>query len=1003
MATRGQTKQRCRLGLLVGSVAAAFLFAGGASADDIPNNLDATVDAVAEVMALNAGGASGTTQLRVVTQNGDGKNGCNLTGGTTLVVSVTSSNPSAATVSPTSVTFTSCGATPTLTVTPHAPGSATISLAQTSNNTGGTFNLAPATFTVNVTAPTPANTAPSVSLGGVTGGSSYAKGAVPAATCQVTDAEDGASSFGATLSAISGPYSANGVGQQTASCSYTDAGGLTASASETYSIVDSSAPSIGYVLGPATPDGLNGWYRGGVTLTWTVDDPESSLTKTGCADQAVSADQAANEYSCSATSAGGTTGPVTVTIKRDGTAPTVSCGAADALWHADDVAIACSAFDTLSQLLDSADASFVLTTSVADGTETDVAATGSRSVADGAGNASVAGPIGGNKVDKKAPTITCDAAPSGWSANDASIVCNAGDGGSGLAAAGDASFTLTTSVAAGVETDDAVTGSRDVADAVGNTASAGPVGGARVDKRAPTVACDAAPTSWSAVDVSIGCTASDGGSGLANDLDASFALSTSVAAGEETAGAATPSRVVEDKVGNAATAGPIAGLKVDRKKPTIACDAVPTTWSADNVSIACTASDGGSGLADSGDAVFGLSTTVDSGAETDAASTGSRSVADAVGNTATAGPLTGLKIDRKAPVVTCDDAPLGWSATDVSIACTAADAGSGLANAGDASFSLKTTVTPGAETAGAETAWKWVVDHVGNQTAAGPISGVRVDKKAPTVACGSADGAWHAANVAVACTAADGGSGLANAADASFQLETNVAAGTETSNAATNARSVADAVGNAASAGPVFGNRIDRKAPTVTPVCPGTVLLGSSAAASWTAADGGSGVVAGHESGTVTVDSSSVGTKTATVPAGASEDAVGNASAVATCTYAVIYRWAGFFQPVDNLPTQNAVKAGSAVPVKFSLGGYQGMSVLAAGYPTSNVATCDASAADDPLELTLTAGSSGLNYDAATDQYLYVWKTDKAWAGQCRQLRVKLVDGTLHAANFKLK
>ena len=80
----------------------------------------------------------------------------------------------------------------------------------------------------------------------------------------------------------------------------------------------------------------------------------------------------------------------------------------------------------------------------------------------------------------------------------------------------------------------------------------------------------------------------------------------------------------------------------------------------------------------------------------------------------------------------------------------------------------------------------------------------------------------------------------------------------------------------------------------------------------------------------------------------------------------MIYRWAGFFQPIDNLPTQNSVKAGSAVPVKFSLGGYQGMSVLAAGYPTSNVAACDAAAGDDPVETTLTAGNSGLSYDAAS-------------------------------------
>jgi hypothetical protein len=47
------------------------------------------------------------------------------------------------------------------------------------------------------------------------------------------------------------------------------------------------------------------------------------------------------------------------------------------------------------------------------------------------------------------------------------------------------------------------------------------------------------------------------------------------------------------------------------------------------------------------------------------------------------------------------------------------------------------------------------------------------------------------------------------------------------------------------------------------------------------------------------------------------------------------------------------------------------------------------------------AGGSSLNYDATADQYIYVWKTDKAWANSCRQLRVKLADGTLHVANFK--
>ncbi len=37
----------------------------------------------------------------------------------------------------------------------------------------------------------------------------------------------------------------------------------------------------------------------------------------------------------------------------------------------------------------------------------------------------------------------------------------------------------------------------------------------------------------------------------------------------------------------------------------------------------------------------------------------------------------------------------------------------------------------------------------------------------------------------------------------------------------------------------------------------------------------------------------------------------------------VYFNWDGFFQPVTNQPMVNDVKAGSAVPLKFSLGGNQ--------------------------------------------------------------------------------
>ena len=90
------------------------------------------------------------------------------------------------------------------------------------------------------------------------------------------------------------------------------------------------------------------------------------------------------------------------------------------------------------------------------------------------------------------------------------------------------------------------------------------------------------------------------------------------------------------------------------------------------------------------------------------------------------------------------------------------------------------------------------------------------------------------------------------------------------------------------------------------------------------------------------------------------------------------------------------------MPVKFSLGGYQGLDIFATGYPASQQITCNTSAPTDQIEQTVTAGSSSLSYDATSDQYNYVWKTDRAWAGTCRQLNVTLKDGTSHSANFGL-
>jgi uncharacterized repeat protein (TIGR01451 family) len=142
----------------------------------------------------------------------------------------------------------------------------------------------------------------------------------------------------------------------------------------------------------------------------------------------------------------------------------------------------------------------------------------------------------------------------------------------------------------------------------------------------------------------------------------------------------------------------------------------------------------------------------------------------------------------------------------------------------------------------------------------------------------------------------------------------------------------------------------------------------------------------------------SVGTTPVTATA---TDTSGN---TASCTFnvTVLYDFSGFFSPIGNQPTLNVVKAGSAVPVKFSLSGNKGLNIFALNSPASVSTDCGTATGVDVTD-TVTAGGSSLSYDATSDQYVYVWKTDSSWTGTCRQLIVTLNDGSVHVANFKFK
>jgi hypothetical protein len=121
-------------------------------------------------------------------------------------------------------------------------------------------------------------------------------------------------------------------------------------------------------------------------------------------------------------------------------------------------------------------------------------------------------------------------------------------------------------------------------------------------------------------------------------------------------------------------------ILVDHTAPAVACAAASAAWSATDVTIACTVADATSGLADPNQSQLALTTSVPAGTETASAATGSATVCDLAGNCATAGPITGLKVDRLAPTLTIT-APIGsyTFAQLVTVAFLCTDGGSGVA------------------------------------------------------------------------------------------------------------------------------------------------------------------------------------------------------------------------------------------------------------------------------------------------------------------------------------
>src|SRR6185312_5857983 len=127
---------------------------------------------------------------------------------------------------------------------------------------------------------------------------------------------------------------------------------------------------------------------------------------------------------------------------------------------------------------------------------------------------------------------------------------------------------------------------------------------------------------------------------------------------------------------------------------------------------------------------------------------------------------------------------------------------------------------------------------------------------------------------------------------------------------------------------------------------PNPATLGGSYSVSAVSTSGLPVTLSGLTPGTCSLSGSTVtfiAVGTCTIAA----DQAGNASFLpapeATQSFGVLYAFAGFYAPVDNPDTVNVVQAGSAIPVKFSLGGDHGLLIFATNSPASGQVTCDAS------------------------------------------------------------
>jgi sugar lactone lactonase YvrE len=360
------------------------------------------------------------------------------------------------------------------------------------------------------------------------------------------DASDALSGIASTSSASPLAITQSGAGT-TGQVVVTDVAGNSATFTTPVFNIDGTPPELAYIVHGTQSGNGSDWYRTDARVVFTGLDAQGSLvTKQGDCDVTLTTDSPGTTYTCTATSAGGTTSS-SVTIRRDATPPTLTWGAASPApngigWNTTDVTFPYTAADSTSGVSGNSqgNAGPVLVSFDGPGVSNQI------TIFDAAGNAATffTPPV---NIDRSPPVVNAivsgTAGNNGWYTSDVQLTWQIGKAPQNiLSQTGCENTTLT-------------------ADTGGTTFNCSVASGAGTTSSSVTIKRDATPpvlsfgtpspvpnaSGWNKTNVSIAFTRSDAMSGLASTSAASpLVLSTEGAN-------LTREVVVVDNAGNSAT------------------------------------------------------------------------------------------------------------------------------------------------------------------------------------------------------------------------------------------------------------------------------------------------------------------------------------------------------------------------------------------------------------------------------------------------------------------